>query len=372
MSLTALPIRDRRATSMRKRLAVAALTLLAAGATHAQTYNSIFPAGWDDSLRHRFFMRVGYVGLITRTKSGAVYDVTGPVVQTSQLQTIASGGYDSQIATITAQNPYLSPSNFDGRGNGLSWDVIALTLLNNGLSSTSGLGTPPGITARAADSQTLAVSAGYWLDDDATFAVEAYLLAAPLTVSAYGAGTNATGHPNGVSGAKVLTSRLLPPLAILSYSFGDKSSFLRPYVGVGGTYAIFYDTKVTQAFQNYIGGGTTIAGLKNAFGVGPFLGLKGDIDGSWQVNMSVGEIDLHTQATLTTYNSVVNSNAGVLKDYSSSIMTAINFGNSRIDSNLSGKLTQLLDAINGNSTFVRKQNTQFDNTIFNLSIGRSF
>lgn len=353
-----------------KTAALAALTMLAClpAAVHAQNQprNSIFPEGWDSNMRSRMFMRLGYVSLHTRTSSGEARDVTGPVVTAADLTQAAAYG-DSLPST----DP-LSPDNFDqGPGSyGLGAGAITAEVRRLG-----GLGTPKGIKARAGNASTLAVSVGYWLSDEYTWAVEAYLLAAPLRVSAYGDGVNYSGQPNGLNGKKILTSKLLPPLAILAYYFGDKDSVVRPYAGVGATYAIFFDTKVTNAFTDYIGGGNTTASLKNALGVGPFLGAKAQVTDDWHVNLSVGYVRLRTEATLTTSNTHVVTGAGVLNDYSALLKTAIARGENNFDSQFTTKLLQVLERSRGTSdlgTFVRKQNTAFSNTIVNLSVGTSF
>lgn len=369
--------------------AVAMVTTMSVTPAQAQTSNTIFPAGWDHSVRDRMFMRLSYIKAITKTQSGDAYDVTGPVLRADELDAIAAHG-DALLTTDE-----LSSDNFD-RAGGLPY-ASAMSVLKNALVGpyANGVGTPRGIKAKAGNpSPTVALSLGYWLTDEYDWSVEAFLMAAPLRVKAYGDGLNESGNPNGLNGKEILTTKMLPPLAIVGRSFFSPSSPVRPFLGIGAMYALFYDTKVTQNFTNYLGRGNTHATLKNTVGVGPFIGLRSRDFGDWHINFSVGQIKLKTEATLTTSRSQIVTGAGVLQDFpvgtaqAPLITGAINFsetGNYKgivkpsggVDNNFTTKLMQVAAEYktgdrNDLGTFVRKQSQVLTNTIFVLSVGHTF
>ena len=361
--------------------AVAVLTLIPAPEVHAQTSNTIFPEGWDRSVRDRMFMRLGVISVNTKTKSSDAVDVTGPVISRQD---------------IVNANTWKSTNTLDGviRGVGGSttgfsraeWSAILGTIgllrttdplpeFQNG--PNKGLGTPPGVKAKVGEGSTVAMSLGYWLTDDFTWMLEAFVLAKPLEVKAYGAGTNVSGEPNGVSGKHIITTKMLPPLAVLSRHFGAKENRIRPFVGLGATYAILYDAKTTDLYDTYVGGETSVS-IKSAFGVGPFVGLSGSLNDKWHVNVQVGQINLKTTATLTTKNTLVTGDSQVLNDFSPQFKEAYQFindtyGGTGVD--VSYLLSRLVAASKGQSdlgSFTRKQDQKLRNTIVNFSVGYSF
>lgn len=267
--------------------------------------------------------------------------------------------------------------------------------------------TPQGIRAKSGNpSETLALSVGYFLNDDQNWAVEALVLGAPLRATVYGAGINDRGDPNQLTGREIIHTKMLPPMAKFGYYFGNKNWVVRPYVGIAAMYAIFFDTKTTSYFDEYQGGKTSIS-LKNAFGVGPFIGLQSDVAKSgWQVGVSIGKIKIKTEATLVTRGTMFKTGDLALTDYKQTTADAIdqaesllttannnatNANNARATPFASttyniapgGMTTELMKdlaaykqvAQGGDGTlgtFVRKQRSTLDNTIFMLSVGKSF
>ena len=269
------------------------------------------------------------------------------------------------------------------------------------------LTTPQGIRARSGNpSETVALSVGYYLNDDQNWAVEALVLGAPLRATVYGAGTNDRGDPNQLDGKKIINTKMLPPMAKFGYYFGDKSWAVRPYVGVAAMYAIFFDTKTTSFFDDYQGGKTSIS-LKNSFGVGPFVGLQSNVAQSgWQVGFSIGKIKIKTEATLVTRGTLFKTGDLALTDYkqtttdateqAESLLNTANLaanqvgaltgfastGNNIAPNGMTTELMKDLAAYKATpaggggdgtlGTFVRKQRSTLDNTIFMLSVGKSF
>lgn len=358
--------------------AVAVLTLIPAQEVRAQTSNTIFPEGWDRSVRDRMFMRLGVISVNTKADSGEARDMTGPVMTVNDLL----------AARTLVQN---MPA---GRSYGLQrfhWQAVfnALFLGPIGnptdpsqssipeISSGIGLGTPPGIKAKVGEGSTVALSMGYWLTEDFSWMLEAFLLAKPIEVKIYGAGTNQNGSPVGLDGKHILSTKMLPPLAVLSRHFGSAQNRIRPYVGIGATYAVLYDAKTTNVYDNYVGGKTSVS-LKNAFGVGPFVGLTGRLDDKWSLNFQVGQINLKTEAKLTTRNTFITGNSLVTNDYSSIMAGAAalgnGFANNLGEDFLSNFSRLVLDATSREDfgTYTRKQEQKLRNTIVNLSVGYSF
>jgi outer membrane protein len=356
-------------------LSIGVFAALLTPLAQAQQSQTIFPEGWDRSVRDRMFMRLNYVSGFVKTRSKDAYDVTGPVISNEELLAARTRGIAD--STVCPQPEPLSANILDDCAGGDAYnqvDIIVNAIRDEGL---PGLGTPRGIRSRIGNVATPAISLGYWLTDAYDWSLEAYLLAIPLTVKAYGEGVNGSRRPNGLAGKHILTTKMLPPLAILARHFGRKDAPIRPYVGAGVMYAVMYDTRVQDALSSYVGGKTT-ANVKNAIGVGPFVGLTSSMASNWHVNLSVGQIKLKTEATLTSRNTLIQASDAVIQDYSRRVTGLINLGedfwrNSQDGTGLTRAV--LHQALNGRSdfgTYVRKQKMVLTNTIVSISVGTSF
>lgn len=370
---------------------VAALGSLGAAAVHAQT-NSIFPAGWDSKIRDRMFMRIGYTSAFVKTKSEEARDISGPVI--SREDAAAAFELGRQISdacgyVAAGSADCVRYADFDF-GNTYT---LAESVLNNAFdeAGVNAIGIPPGIKAKSQKrAGTPTVSIGYWLDEDRKWMIEGFVLAKPMSIKIYGDGARADdGSPNGVNGKHLATTKLLPPLFIGSYHFGTKDSVVRPYVGVGAMYAIFFGAKATPYFDVYQGGKTTIS-TKNVFGAGPFVGLQSAVTDDWHVNVSVGQIGLRATSRLTTSNTMITSGSPVLNDLHPSLRYAILIGDSpdsvdgltaippNIGAGNVGMTTLLSELVARNrgqanlGTYVREQKMKITNTIVTVSVGRSF
>jgi len=366
----------------------ATLLLVAAGACAAlpsfaqQLPNSIFPAGWDSKVRDRLFMRIGYTSVITKTRSEDARDLSGFVLSRQDI----NGAIDT--ATLCSTNPSdprlagLNCARYDDQAGGIVWDTFVRgSIVRDGLDveGVSGIGTPPGIRARSQKNiGTPTVSIGYWLDQDRKWLLEGYVLAAPLKVDITGEGTNPSGQPNGINGKVIATTKLLPPLVIGSYNFGEANAMFRPYVGVGAMYAVFFGAKATPDLERYVGGPTTIT-TKNTFGFGPFLGLKTAINEDWHINISVGRIGLRAESRLVTSNTQIRSGDQVISDLAPRLVSAITEGDgiaigdgSVPASTLVNELVAFNKGQTSLGTFVREQKMKLTNTIINVSVGMNF
>lgn len=376
-------------------VALSAVLASMAAPAHAELNDSIF-AKVSPSIRDRMFFRLSYVFANVKTTAGEAYDVTGPVVGKDDFTryiydpahgvTYNSSYYARERNGNPRQNFGPQYSLFNGLPAAITSDV-ALGYSNE----TDGIGTPNGIRGKAQESVgTPLLSVGYFLGDEHSWYVEAMLLGAPLSVTVKGDGVNGSGQPNGVSGKDIIKLKMLPPIGLLGYYFGERQDVIRPFVGLGGSYAIFYDARVTEELNAYQGGGSvgdTTIKLKNAFGVGPFLGAKAQLSDSWHVGFSIGKLRYKTEATLTTRNTTITDATGVIRDYGAGVTGAIDAGRDiRAYTALTGPeyvsgVTALmcdLAAAKGISnscnygTYVRKQSTVMDATMFLLSVGHSF
>jgi len=400
------------------------------------------------ALQERTFMRASVLAVKVKTKSGETYDVTGPVMTRAELATVlrytknAAGNPSNSAVTAattgsvadTAFRDYLFSIGYTAPTGASSASSLANRLSRSGdaggqiVTSLDGqglteLGTPPGITGEAKKHMaTAGFSLGYYLDDGFRWAVETFVLAAPLStsVTAHGVSTwrsdNIDGYvlrPFGLEGQKIISSKLLPPTVMVGRYWGGPGARFQPYTGLMAMYAIFYDTKASEALNSYVGGSTpggTTVSLKNTFGAGPMVGFKYEMNDTWHVGLSVGSVRLKTVATLTTRNTLFTKSAGATQDFgyaasldpasqaAASISDTIKLGedlfagpaqtgvaSSGVTPELSkivtanGGLTSLVSKAvafsRGQSdlgTYVRKNETTLDSTILMMSVGYKF
>lgn len=337
--------------------------------------------------KDRVFMRLNYVYANVKTDSKEAYDVTGLVVAKGDIVKYlgTDSGYASRYLSNEFDNdPVTGDDDFANQ-----YQLIG-ELLDNGLDDdgVTGLGTPKGLKARSGSAGTPAISLGVYLDEGRKWLLEAFVLAAPLKLSVYGDGQKITGGPNGINGKKILTTDMLPPTALLGRYFGDKNARFRPYLGVGASYAIFFNTKATQFLNQFQGGanpGDTTVTTKNAFGIGPFVGFQANFDDDWHASLNVGQIKLKSEATLITRNTTIETGADVLTHYGSNVVDRVvgisereyRFYDPDTGLRIGTTTATMRDlarakGLANSGTFVRKQENKFTNTIFMLSVGRKF
>jgi len=352
----------------------------------AETVDSIF-AKVSPSVRDRMFFRLNYVYANVKTTSGDAYDVTGPVLRPNDIQDYLIGpGYNSAFFANSART-----TNFKTRYGLL--DAVSPAIGDDATAGftneANGLGTPNGIKGKSQENVgTPVLSVGYYLSDDFSWFFEALVLAAPLKVTVQGDGVNGSGLPNGINGKDIIKLKMLPPIGIVGYYFGSKEDVIRPFAGLGASYAMFFDARATETLNAYQGGasaGDTTINIKNVFGVGPFLGFKAQVTDSWHLGLSVGKLKYKTEATLTTRNTTINSSTGVLRDYGPYAVAGIDVGRGIAAYDANGVRTDGVTALMcdlaaakgiSNScnygTYVRKQATNLDTTMVMFSLGHSF
>lgn len=372
-------------------LALAAAVALPSTPVQAQQNDTIF-SKVTPSFRERAFMRVGYISANVKTTSGDVYDVPSATSPTGTV--VGKGEVAKYLGSGSGFTNYITSARYNTVATELDG---ALNLAGVYCSNTAvGLGTPCGFKAKSDSTVgTPVLSLGYYLDDEMSWVVEAYLLAAPLKVAIYGDGNNV------MNSQKLVDIKLLPPTAVLGKYFGTKEDSVRPFLGFGASYAMFFDAKATRGLNTFVGGqseGDTSVKVNNTFGFGPFAGVKAQIDDKWHLSLNVGKLRYKTEATLVTDNTRITNDSAVLNAYPTPLLTAIGTTNGTITgtvlangtyapppgfpvgSTISGTTLLMCDLARakfGNSdcnmgTYTRKVSTVLDNTLFVLSVGRQF
>ena len=96
---------------------------------------------------------------------------------------------------------------------------------------------------------------------------------------------------------KLADTMALPPTLTLQYHFAPEAA-LRPYVGAGVNYTIFYDEDASSALETAIG--ATRVSADDSFGYALQAGFDVDLSERVFLNVDVKYIDIDTTATLRT------------------------------------------------------------------------
>lgn len=148
-----------------------------------------------------------------------------------------------------------------------------------------------GTSVEVGDGNSLDVSIGYMLSKN--IAVDVLLdISSEHSVSANGLG--GLDVPNGTD---VVDTRVLPPAVLLQYHFYPTPK-IKPYVGVGLNYTLFFDEKLTNAAKTVLGASNL--SLDSSFGVAAQAGVDFDLGNNWFVNADVKYITIDTTAEFDT------------------------------------------------------------------------
>lgn len=96
---------------------------------------------------------------------------------------------------------------------------------------------------------------------------------------------------------RLASTWVLPPTLTLQYHFLPDAA-IRPYVGAGVNYTIYYSEKASSALQSAVG--PTTVSMKPSFGYALQAGLDVPVTRKWFVNLDVKYIDMGTTARLYT------------------------------------------------------------------------
>jgi outer membrane protein len=99
------------------------------------------------------------------------------------------------------------------------------------------------------------------------------------------------------------TVKALPITLTLQYRLGGAQDKVRPYAGIGGTYAKFFDSRGTVALNATTGGtpaNPTVMNMDNKFGSLVQLGVVARVYGQWSVDLCVNKTFISTDGHLST------------------------------------------------------------------------
>lgn len=149
----------------------------------------------------------------------------------------------------------------------------------------------PGSKVDVDAATSLIFTATYLLDDAMSLEFYAGL---PYEHDVRGAGALA-------GSGKIATVKQVSPTVFAQYRFGSAGG-MRPYVGLGLTYAYFYgeEGSATLTALTNPGGPPTRLEADSAFGLSPQVGLHMPLSGGWFIDASVIKTFLKTTTTLST------------------------------------------------------------------------
>ena|SRR5579862_3062227 len=158
---------------------------------------------------------------------------------------------------------------------------------------------PPSLPGTKIDIQSasaLYFTGTYMVTDN--FAVEV-LAGLPYKHTIVGAGS--------VSGVgKIGSIHQISPTVLAEWRFMAPTDPFRPYLGIGPTFAKFYESEgsaALTAMTNPGGPGTTIGG-DTAWGVSTAAGVNYKFDKHWSVEAAIFKVFIKTEATLSTGQSI--------------------------------------------------------------------
>ncbi len=102
---------------------------------------------------------------------------------------------------------------------------------------------------------------------------------------------------DGAVGAKV---RQIAPTLFANYRFGDNTSQIRPFVGIGVNYTVF-DKAESTAVNDAINGGPTTLKLDDSIGLALQLGVTAKLGGPWSLTGVWSTAQVKTKLTTNTY-----------------------------------------------------------------------
>jgi outer membrane protein len=118
-----------------------------------------------------------------------------------------------------------------------------------------------------------------------------------------------TGEGSIAGVGQIGSSWVLPPTLTLQYH-ANPHGHVRPYVGAGINFTIFYSSKSTPALDTALGGASTVK-LDDSFGYALQAGVDFDITPKVFANLDLKYIDMSTTAHVTTGAAVRTVDANI-------------------------------------------------------------
>ncbi|SBS26953.1 Outer membrane protein W precursor [Marinomonas aquimarina] len=103
-------------------------------------------------------------------------------------------------------------------------------------------------------------------------------------------------HDITAGGTKVGETSHLPPSLMVQYYFGQANSDVRPYVGAGLNYTVFFDEKLSTDLD--ANGQTDKLSLDDSFGLAAQVGVDFNITDNLFINASVWYMDINTDVNI--------------------------------------------------------------------------
>lgn len=101
----------------------------------------------------------------------------------------------------------------------------------------------------------------------------------------------------------------LPPTFTLQYHFKNLNN-VKPYIGLGLNYTIFFDENTTDSLDSALGGDTDIS-LDDSLGLALEAGVDIQLSEDWYLNVAAWYIDIDTTAELKTDDIVRTVNVDI-------------------------------------------------------------
>ena len=105
---------------------------------------------------------------------------------------------------------------------------------------------------------------------------------------------------------KIADTGVLPPTLTAQYHFSPGAS-VRPYVGAGLNYTLFYSEDTTDSLTNALAASSTSLDLDSSFGLAAQAGVDVDISDGWFFNADVKYIQIKTEATVKADGATVST-----------------------------------------------------------------
>ena len=155
----------------------------------------------------------------------------------------------------------------------------------------TGAGPIPNSSASVGNADTLGIAFTHFFTDNAAVTAD---LGIPPKFHLDGGGSLA-----GLG--EIGTAKQWSPAVIAKWYFGDKTSKLRPFVGLGISRVWYSDVELSSSLQGALtgGAGSATADLSSAWAPVYNVGLTYNIDEKWSLGFSVAYIPLDTDATIT-------------------------------------------------------------------------
>ncbi|MEZ5488933.1 MAG: OmpW family outer membrane protein [Gammaproteobacteria bacterium] len=173
---------------------------------------------------------------------------------------------------------------------------------SSSLISTTATGALPGTGADVGDNTQLGLNLVYMYSDNIGFEL---LAATPFEHDLEAQGLSAYDFETTDLGS----TKHLPPTLTANYFFGNASSAIRPYVGVGVNYTTFFSESLNRFARNELGARSLK--LDDSWGIAWRGGVDWEISDNWLINASFWKIDLETDASFSSALGRVMANVDV-------------------------------------------------------------